>query len=317
MRGDAEGADAAYRVAGQMGWRVPLTQRYWMSRALAVGDYRIAAQRLDAMLRQQPGLLADRSLLDPMERDPDGQQALAERILAEPDWLSYYMLDYGNVPEDILLLRAQVLARAARLGAGGGCEGAAALSHRLVELGDARIAAQLWRDHCPQTGKEIVADGNFKRATFTETLTPFDWQFGSYSDIDISLEPVLGDGRVVSITTSAPYTRIVASQFLVLPASRYRLSWRSEGHTTRDTPMMLAALDCNAQSTDWLEASRDPRSGLWSADVTLSDACQGKWLNFAVRPGVEAGAGVRGGQVTLASVALTPLTQLTPPATQP
>ena len=150
MRGDAGGADAAFRVAGQMGWRVPLTQRYWMGRALAVGDYRVAAQRLDAMLRQQPGLLADRSLLDPMEGNPEGQQALAGLMPAKPDWLSYYMQDTGDVPEDILLLRAQVLARAAKLGAVGGCEGAAALAHRLAELGDASVAAQLWREQCPR-----------------------------------------------------------------------------------------------------------------------------------------------------------------------
>jgi hypothetical protein len=213
------------------------------------------------------------------------------------------------VPEDILLLRAQVLARAVRLGAVGGCEGAAALSRRLAELGDLRVATQLWRDHCPEMGRDIVADGNFKQATLSDTVTPFDWQFGTYRDVKIGLMPVSGDGRGVSIITTAPSTRIVASQFLVLPAGRYRLSWRSDGHTSGDTPVMLASLDCNARSNGWLAANRDPHSGQWFADVTVGDACQGKWLNFAVRPGVGASAGARGGQVTLSSVALNPLSR--------
>ena len=304
--GDARGAEAAYRVAAKMGWREPLTQTYWMNRALAQGDYRGAALRADAMLRVQPGWVMDRSLLDPMERDPRGQQALAERMIARPDWLDTYMVDYGGVPVDILLLRAAVLDRAARLGVSAGCDGAASLAHRLVELGEAQAAARVWHGHCPQAGSGIVADGNFAAATIANTETPFDWQFSGTSDVDIGLARVPG-GKKVIITTSAPFTRIVVSQFLVVPAGSYRLSWESQGHTTRDTPMVVASLDCGMQSGHWLPATLDPQSGRWFADVSLGDDCAGKWLNFAVRPGVEAGAGVRGGEVTLGAVRLSAL----------
>ena len=124
--------------------------------------------------------------------------------------------------------------------------------------------------------------------------------------MDVGLDRVPGGKRVI-ITTSAPFTRIVVSQFLVVPAGPYRLSWESRGHTTRDTPMVLASLDCGMQSGHWLPAALDPQSGRWFADVVLDDKCAGKWLNFAVRPGVEAGAGVRGGEVTLGAVRLSPL----------
>lgn len=277
-----------------------------MKRALALGDYRGAALRADAMLRVEPGRVSDRDLLDPLERDPRGQQALAERMTGKPEWLYNYLVDYGGVPVDILLLRAAVLDRAARLGVSAGCDGAAGLAHRLVELGEAQAAAQVWRGHCPQAASGLVADGNFAGATIADTETPFDWQFSSDSDVDVSLALVPG-GKRVDITTSAAFTRIVASQFLVVPAGTYRLSWESRGHTTRDTPMVVASLDCDMHSGNWLPASLDPQSGRWFADVVLSDSCAGKWLNFAVRPGVEEGAGVRGGEVSLGAVRLSPL----------
>ena len=50
--GDRVLADRAFRVAGQLGWGVPITQSYWMGQALADGKYDIAALRLDALLRQ-------------------------------------------------------------------------------------------------------------------------------------------------------------------------------------------------------------------------------------------------------------------------
>ncbi len=305
--GDARGADTAFRVARQMGWRVELTQRYWLGPALDQGDYTTASAYVDALLRQQPNLISDRSILDPLERSEQGQQALAMRLAAKPDWLPTYMDAVWDVPRDILLLRANVLLRAARLGVVGGCAPASQIASRLVSLGEAEVAAQVWRAHCPQTGAGLVTDANFVAATFSDTATPFDWEFLSSADIDTAFVPAPGGGKWLTINTSAPYTRMVASQFIVVPAGAYRLSWASQGHTTADTPMVIASMDCRMHSDNWLPATQDPRSQRWFADVTLGDTCAGKWLNFAVRPGVKAGAGVGGGDVSLGAVRLEPL----------
>ena len=309
--GDAKGAEAAFRVAAQMGWRVDLTQRYWIDRSLAAHDYQAAAAHVDALLRQDPSLLTDRDLLDPMERNDAGQQALAMRLVARPDWFGPYLADVSNVPKDILLLRAQVLERAARLGVSGGCKPAAFTAYRLVGFGEAALAARIWRENCPQPGQGLVFDGNFAAATFTSTLTPFDWEFDSNSDVDTAFVPDTRvgphGGKWLTISTSAPATRVVARQFLVVPAGSYRLSWASQGHTGADTPMVVASLHCEGADNNWLPATFDSHSQRWMTDVTLGDTCVGKWLQFAVRPGVEAGAGVRGGDVTLGEVRLEPL----------
>ena len=79
------------------------------------------------------------------------------------------------------------------------------------------------------------------------------------------------------------------------------------GEASADTPMVVASLHCEGADNNWLPATFDSHSQRWMTDVTLGDTCVGKWLQFAVRPGVEAGAGVRGGDVTLGEVRLEPL----------
>ena len=305
--GDANGAAAAFGVARHMGWRVGVTQRYWLSHALAQGDYQTASAHADAMLRQRPYLMSDRDILDPLERSDKGQQALAMRLAAKPDWLSPYASNLADVSDDIVLVRASVLNRAARQGLVAGCDVVAKLALRLVQQGQARLAAQVWHNHCPEAGAGLITDGNFASATFMETVTPFDWQFYSNADVDTALVRGPSGGKWLTISTSAPSTRIVAMQYLVVLAGTYRLSWASAGHTGADTPMVVASLDCGRDSDQWLSASFDPASQRWVAEVRLGDTCPGKWLNFAVRPGVAAGAGVHGGDVSLGAVALEPV----------
>ena len=318
-QGDAAGADAAFRVAAQMGGRVELTQRYWAKRAEADGDLTAASAHVDALLRQRPGLLSDRELLDPVERNDKGQQALAARLASGSDWLSAYLSDVWDAPKDVLTLRAQVLGRASQFGVVGGCDAAAKFARRMVELNEAHIAAQVWREHCPRAGTGLVSDGNFTAATFSDNaafasvVSQFDWQMLNNSDVDTSFTPAPGAGRWLTVNTSAPYTRVVASQLVVAPAGTYRLSWASQGHTTADTPMIMASLDCGVASGTWLPATLDSTSASgtqrWHADAILDDSCVGKALTVAVRPGVEAGAGVRGGVVSLGAVRLEPLTR--------
>ena len=182
------------------------------------------------------------------------------------------MSNVWDVPKDVLLLRARVLGRAAGLGVAGGCEAAGRIAYRLVDLGEARVAAQIWHDHCREVGTGLGGDGKFSLATFAPTTTPFDWEFYSNSDVDVAFGPAAGGGKSLVINTSAPYTKAVAGQFVVLPAGAYRLGWASQGHTGADTPMVVASLDCDRHAANWLPASRDPGSGRWFADVVLGDA---------------------------------------------
>ena len=143
--GDRIGADRAFTVAGQLGWRVPLTQLYWMGRALEGGDYRVAGLRLDALLRQKPELLKDRRLLDPMESDPRGRTAIAERLVRAPNWLRNYTALDQELPDNVMRWRAQTLLEMSRLGGSAGCERIAPITSRLIQINEAKLGQAIRR----------------------------------------------------------------------------------------------------------------------------------------------------------------------------
>ena len=164
--GNLAKADQAFQVAGRLGWRVPITQSYWMSKALAVSNYQLAALRLDALARQQPALILERELLDPMERNPAGRTALIQRLALHPEWLPAYVSGSASSPADVMLQRSDVLEEAARKGLVLGCGSIAPTIARLIELNLRDEADRLSRAHCPvQEPKPISAkctdDGHF------------------------------------------------------------------------------------------------------------------------------------------------------------
>ena len=73
-------ADRSFRIAAKFGWRDPLTQIYFMNAALNAGQPRLAALRIDAVLRQAPNFPVRDMLLAQFEATPQGRAALAERL---------------------------------------------------------------------------------------------------------------------------------------------------------------------------------------------------------------------------------------------
>ena len=141
-------ADQAFRVAGRLGWRVPITQSYWISKALSASDYQLAALHLDALARQQPALILERQLLDPMERNPAGRTALIQRMALHPEWLPNYAGDVASPTVNAMLQRSTVLEEAAQAGVVLGCDAIAPAIARLIELNLRDQARRLSKAHC-------------------------------------------------------------------------------------------------------------------------------------------------------------------------
>ena len=148
---DETQANRAFRVAGQLGWRVPITQSYWFSKALSASDYKLAALRLDALLRQQPNLLSQRQLLDPIERNPAGRSAFVQRMALKPEWLPNYVMDVALSPLDVVMQRSDVLEDAGRQGLILGCPTIAPIIARLLELKLPNQAHRLASEHCRES----------------------------------------------------------------------------------------------------------------------------------------------------------------------
>lgn len=147
--GDEAGADRAFRVAGRLGWRVPLTQSYLLGAALDARDFAVAAQRLDALLRLQPLLLRDPELLAPFEDDPAGKAALINQLVTRPPWLSWYAGAVDPTPTPILAHRVPTLLMLNKHGVVLGCATVAPALRQLWSAGLTAQADALRRAHCP------------------------------------------------------------------------------------------------------------------------------------------------------------------------
>lgn len=297
--GDIGGADRAFRIAGQLGWRDRFTQLYWMGRALEIGDWRVAAMRLDALLRQNPALLGERQLMDPLERSPAGRAALAERMLANPGWLQPYTAAVSETPRDVLLQRTQVLGSLAALKGVLGCEPVAPLIERLVANSAEQDAAVLWRQHCPGAGQSLVYDGRFVTAALDQDRSQFAWTFIGQSDASLMFEAPASDGsRLLAIDSSASYPRQIARQLVLVPPGAYRLSWSARTADGQPSNVVLAALTCAQVPDEWLPAELDPAGRRWVARVTIGTDCTAQWLSL--------GLAASGGAATLGDIRLDP-----------
>lgn len=284
--GDRVTADRAFRIAGQLGWRVPITQSYWMGQALAAGNYEIAALRLDALLRQQPALLRQRQLTDPMERNPAGRTALIKRMALAPVWLGYYAGDVFDLPADVLLQRAAVLDEAARRGLVVGCEAIAPIATGLAVVAQPRAGSGLWRLHCPAAGPGLVSDENLTTLDISAKPSAFTWELIGNGELSLSVLPSGdGHGQRLTIEGKADVPRAVLAQLVVLEPGRYVLSWRTGDSQGRASDHIRARLICAGETRDWLTPTLDRTAGLWRAVVQVDGRCPAQRLIFAAAPG--------------------------------
>ena len=284
--GEQVTADRAFRVAGQLGWRVPITQSYWMGQALAEGKYDIAALRLDALLRQQPALLRQRQLIDPMERNPAGRTAMIARMRLNPAWLSAYTGDVYQLPADVLLQRAEVLGEAAQSGLMLGCNEITPIAYWLSALKQHFAGSVLWRQHCPAAGTGLVSDGELAMLDIGEKPTAFGWVLNGNAELLLTLSRSEGGGGkrlTVDGTTGVPLSFL--SQIVVLDPGRYVLAWRSENLQNRMTSRIVASVVCLAAPPQWVFAERDRTSRLWRANFEVDGPCTAQQVNFGVASG--------------------------------
>lgn len=284
-RNDPIGARRAFLVAGRMGWRVPLTQAYWMQQAVAVGDYPVAAKRLDALLRQRPWLLGDTRLLAAIEGVPDGRNAIADRLISAPSWLTPYASEVSNIPLSVVTARALVLEDLSARGLRVGCDRAAPPVNMLISAGQFDAAATLWRGHCPEAGQGLLTDPDLTYLRISGARSYFEWDLVGNSDVGMVLLP--GDrpgSQQVELHSSAPFARAILRQLLPVKPGRYRLSWRASAVDGTASAKVVAAIGCAPNPEQRVTAINTPGSADWQADVTLGSDCLAHWLVFSVLP---------------------------------
>jgi hypothetical protein len=196
-----------------------------------------------------------------------------------PNWLARYGTDLEYLPNDAAARRAGVLVDLASAGVVVGCQGVRQPLQWLVKQGAVADAQRLWRAQCGG-GPALLNDPRFASASLTEVASPFDWEIGGSADIDLTFSAESGP-RQLEVRGPARFTQRIASQLLVLAPGRYRLGWKSAAGGGIE-----AELGCRLEAASPLAARYAPASGRWQAELTIDNACAGRWLVFSLRPGV-------------------------------
>lgn len=283
MAGDAQDAENAYRVAAQFGWREPLTQRYWLEAALQAGDYPLAAQRLDAILRADPRVPDADRLLAPFERTEGGRDALASRLSLAPSWTDRYLSPGPDLPRAELVARAETVAALRKLGARLDCEAVARFTQLLLQQGLRLLAERVWGAQCDGAYADVLADPAFRRAARGSFDDPFGWRVAHGGDLSVQPTAVRTG---LAITSTAPARRLALSQLVALHPGDYVIMADVQGTNGEPAPgQMIASLDCAEQP----HVPSAPQGDLAQGGQAIRvEGCRGQVLGLWMLPGERA-----------------------------
>ena len=277
-------AEAAFRVAGQLGWRDKTTQLYWMALSAASGAYPLAAQRADALLRQDSRLREQPELLAALEATPQGRTALAARLAQRPAWFGdywgkLYLLEPGQLAD-----RARVLDEPALRPPIMACADVRTMAVALTKS-DLVRSRSILRRYCPRRGGVLLTDGGFEAAQLSNAAAS-GWQFTGEGGLDVRIEPGGGSGgRAVAVSSALPMRQVFASQALELEPGRYRVGWRLPGRAGTDIPGIAVRLTCQQNGGEYL-APVPAGDDRLTASALIPEDCPMQWLELAIDPGV-------------------------------
>ncbi|HOB13859.1 MAG TPA: hypothetical protein PKN09_06420 [Novosphingobium sp.] len=280
--GERVKADRSFRIAARFGWRDPLTQLYFMNAALNAGEPRLAALRLDAVLRQAPNFPVRDMLLAQFLGSADARAALAERLALRPAWTFAFLNHASQLPLPEQQARAGIVAG---MNPPWGCDVVAPLVTRLVLSGAAGDAHQLWRAQCPAAA-ELVADPHFAALPTGRAAIAFEWNLAASGDVS-AMRSAVGGEPGLTVSASGPVPQPVAWQMLVLKPGRYRIGWTALAGDGSAAPGIGAALTCGPADRNLIAAGPAPTGGKgrFAAEVSVDASCPARYLVFWQTPG--------------------------------
>ncbi|WP_295531479.1 hypothetical protein [Novosphingobium sp. Chol11] len=283
MAGDEAAAETAFRVSGELGWRDPNTQIYWMGKALEVGDTKVAAERLDALLRQFPNFEARDQLIAGLARNPDASTELAKRLKLAPSWTDLFASPPKDLPAAQVVWRAEVM----RLVGRGvfECAKSTRLVNNLISLDLLRDATALWRANCLGP-TSLIYDGGFEHIDTTEATGGFDWQLSNRGDVDVQVEEAAPGNRRLHVTVNAANTVSILSQLVVRLPGHYRLSWNTPDTDAEAARALSISFDCKGSLGKAVQGQPTDAKNGYAIDFNADSACAASLLRFWLRPKV-------------------------------
>jgi hypothetical protein len=274
-----------FQSAAGLGWRDRFTQLWLVDQAMASGNLQLAAERIDALLRQDvlgAPLLARLRMILSM---PGGEQAIADRLGQNPPWTQGF---FNALADDLATApRLPGLMKAMRASGVRVDPGMTALIRwRLADAGRFDMARILWQ---ASGGAGLIGDGGFEQtqAPPPAGAAPFAWRAPSLPGVRaVVAEPGARNSRRALTLTSDGYAAGTAlAQTIALPQGRYRLeAWmRGDGSVPGTGPGI--AIGCGTQGTNPVLASIKPvlQGTQWrrvSLPFQIASGCTGQTLSI-------------------------------------
>lgn len=285
LAGQADAADAAFRLSAGMGWRDLPTQIYWFNHGLDTGQADVAAQRLDAYLRQVQDDDRTQTMLNDMVASPEGRAAIVPRLAETPSWQRMFLSAPSTMAQDDFANRYAVL-RQLRAGSLG-CPAVSSFTTGLMRTGLMKEAQDIWNREC-EPGNALVHDGQFVRINPDPNAhnSVFDWQVPSSGTVELLVTDLTNGAHQLDLRVSGASPYSVLRQVVVLPAGAYRLSWAMPGTTATELRALKVGLGCTFDQG----IAQDPvpqAGGRVATQYVLDDTCQARALVFWLAPGTQ------------------------------
>ncbi len=282
--GQVQEARKTFEVAGQLGWRDGMTQIYWLDQAIQAGDIKVAAERLDALLRQSPRDENRDRFLAIVSATPEGRAAIALRLKAvpTPQWAPFYVSDVKDLPDEQLTQRVDVMLRTGR--GVWDCAYAAAITQRLIGANMLAAAQSVWSANCG-TSNSLVYDGGFDQLDTTQARTGFDWQLSNRGDVDVRPATDITGNRSLGLEVTSTRSLPVLRQLIVLPPGTYQLTWRTPDTTLNAARGISISLDCENNLANALPGKPDGSAKDRYVQIFTIDAkCPARTLTIWLAP---------------------------------
>lgn len=275
-------AHEAFRVSGRLGWRDGMTQIYWLDQALQDQDYKVASERLDALLRQRPTDENRDRLLAAVTATEEGRTALAERLKLSPPWARTIVRTVHDLPADVVLQRVDLMRRTGK--GVWDCPVSDGITQRLINLGLISEAQSVWRLNCETSGA-LLYDGGFDHLDTLREAMAFDWKLSNSGDAKIMVAEDKTGNRSLVLEATGTISLPVVQQVVVLKPGRYQLDWRTPETAPAQGKSLLVSLTCKADQSKAMNGEPVAgRSNTWQLEFDIDDQCPVRQLIFWLAP---------------------------------
>ena len=240
-------ANKTFKVTGQLGWRDAMTQIYWLDQAMQSGDIKVAAERLDALLRQNPRDENRDRFLAIVSATAEGRAAIAQRLKTLPSWTDAHVSDVKDLPAEQLAQRVDVVLRTGR--GVWDCPSVGTVTQKLIDAKMLTEAQAVWRGN-GATSTSLVFDGSFDQLDTTKAGNGFEWQLSGRGDVDVRPTTDTAGNRQLQLEVTATRSLPVLTQLVVLQPGTYRVSWRTPDTAANAARGLTVSLSCRSALSD-------------------------------------------------------------------